>query len=778
MNARSPLALAALAALLCTACGAGRPPASDAKVKLSLKASTVTPRSGLVAVPALCADFTLTPRSLSGGVATDAGSPIHVSSSLTGGTLAIAGCMDSSALTDPPTNDWSYLVTANNFHPCDGSTLPDNLGVSPQVVTTTYDFDCRKGIDVVANVVVDVSVAVPNAGGYVDIAVSVNAQQVEVGCKEAAFDDPANPASLHFGESYTWNDATPFASAPDGLWGVSADSHGAALAPAQWSGQVFSGSLHDQYYTGAVTLAEPARIVQTFIPGGCTALFSASSQPACLTSATPAANGAAASATTVATLFNAFSASASGWAGAIITDPSTVAISAALTTTSIPAGAQPMAHAPALQDTLQPQVDFSVPGLTFTGIWPYLGGLGFVATVLDGATPGYVVITQSATHAWTVTEGPTPLSGKPTSYLTCLGLFATTTTCAAPTSCAPKFHPTAALGTARAFATATLLQSGKVLIAGGLDDTFSTALRSAELYDPATNTFSPTAGSLNGDHVSASATLLPDGRVLIAAGADSSFSPQSGAEIFDPATGLFTATGSLANARYDHTATLVQGKVLVVGGVISQGSPVHDAELFDPAAGTFGPLTHTITGLPFSNSTATLLQNGADVLVAGGTAFTGTPTPAALYSGSAGDFTMQGLLAEERLYASAALLQDGRVLIAGGIDSGFASPIASAELYSPATGAFTLAGPMAAARNVFTATRLASGQVIAVGGMGLLGIEATAELFDPATATFSPAANLITGRYFHTATLLNDGRLLVTGGVSDAGVEASAELYY
>ena len=152
---------------------------------------------------------------------------------------------------------------------------------------------------------------------------------------------------------------------------------------------------------------------------------------------------------------------------------------------------------------------------------------------------------------------------------------------------------TGSLGAAREFHTATLLTTGKVLVQGGGTNT-------AELYNPATGTWSPTGNPLFSGNT---ATLLPDGKVLIVGG--------TSAELYNPTTGVWTLTGSLGAARSGHTATLLpNGKVLVVGGY-----GVSFAELYDPTTGTWAP--DASLGGSIVDHTATLLANG-QVLVAGG----------------------------------------------------------------------------------------------------------------------------------------------------------------
>jgi hypothetical protein len=182
-----------------------------------------------------------------------------------------------------------------------------------------------------------------------------------------------------------------------------------------------------------------------------------------------------------------------------------------------------------------------------------------------------------------------------------------------PARNAGAFSPTGSLVTARFGETVTLLQDGRVLIAGG--DNAGTA----ELYDPRTGLFSPT-GSMtavrDGGHT---ATLLSDGRVLIAGGSQpdgsSGFKALASAELYDPATGKFTATGSMSTAHLDHTAMLIAGgRVLVAGG--TNGSMwLASAELYDPATGKFSPTGSMATAR--NGYTATLLADGR-VLIAGG----------------------------------------------------------------------------------------------------------------------------------------------------------------
>ena len=352
------------------------------------------------------------------------------------------------------------------------------------------------------------------------------------------------------------------------------------------------------------------------------------------------------------------------------------------------------------------------------------------------------------------------------------------------------FIPTGDLAPARVGDTATILFDGRVLIAGGWDNSHgsNTTLASAELYDPVSGTFAPT-GDLIAARVNHTATLLPDGRVLIAGGSDGG-SILASAELYDPASGTFAPTGDLTAAREGNTTTLLpDGRVLIAGGrvLIAGGSNSGDvsasAELYDPARGTFAP-TGDLTAARGGN-TATLLSDGR-ILIAGGSSSTGILASAELYDPASGTFSATADLATPRTAHTATLLPDGRVLIAGGSDGKGA--LASAELYDPARGTFSLTGDLAAARYTHTTTLLSDGRALVAGGFDgrrsvgggyASGLLPSAELYDPKTGAFTPTADLAAARHAHTATLLSDGRVLIAGGIGGptGSALASAEIY-
>jgi len=475
-----------------------------------------------------------------------------------------------------------------------------------------------------------------------------------------------------------------------------------------------------------------------------------------------------------------------------------------------------------------------------------------------------------------------------------------------------SFSFTGNMTMAREFHTATLLANGKVLITGGYNSNNNAALDSAEIYDPTTGVFSPTSGSMITARFSATATLLNSGEVLIAGGESSPLYALSAAELYDPVADKFAAIGNLVNGRYSHTATLLNdGRVLLAGG---QGltAPLAAAEIYDPASSAFGAtgnmhephgglngVGHTATllnngqvlvtggltgsgdfvtataeifdptanggvggftpaettGVERNNHTATLLNNGQVLLVGGNTieaydavfpnsvllasgelfdpvaqggvnafvltadmisgarafhtatllndsrvllagGYTGPyepSTPAAasaeLYDPKAGAFSLTGNMTQPRANQSATLLPNGQVLIAGGQlgVSSSTDTYNTAELYDPVTSAFTPTGSMLGARLSHTATLLANGKVLVAGGLntntlsviGAFSVISAAEIYDPATGNFAATGRMVTPRFGHTATLLPSGKVLITGGVSSygAGALASAELY-
>ncbi len=255
------------------------------------------------------------------------------------------------------------------------------------------------------------------------------------------------------------------------------------------------------------------------------------------------------------------------------------------------------------------------------------------------------------------------------------------------------FSLTGSLTTARADHTATRLNDGTVLIAGGFDNS-GNPLSSAELYIPSTGTFVAT-GSLNTARGFATATALIDGTVLITGGWGVGVAPSGGelssAELYDPATNSFSLTGNLNVGRVRGTATLLNGgTVLIAGGKDIAGNIIASAELYDPNLGVFAVTGSLNTAR--GDHAATLLTNGT-VLVEGG--FACDPSnclasevdmsaSAEIYDPATGNFSVTGSLLTARQVHTATLLTDGTVLVAGGWNAGNPA-LRNAELYQPGT---------------------------------------------------------------------------------------------
>ncbi|HKY26887.1 MAG TPA: kelch repeat-containing protein [Pyrinomonadaceae bacterium] len=324
----------------------------------------------------------------------------------------------------------------------------------------------------------------------------------------------------------------------------------------------------------------------------------------------------------------------------------------------------------------------------------------------------------------------------------------------------------------RAAHTATLLADGGVLVAGGFAGAGG-SLASVEIFDPATEMFAP-AENLNAPRAGHSATLLSNGKVLIAGGYNGNY--LASAELYDPAVRRFTPTSRMVTARSGHVAVLLpNGKVLLAGGVGTGWTFLADAELYDPATNGF-----TATGNMLAereSHTATLLANG-NVLITGGhkgrRAAMTIYSSAEIYDLAAGKFSETGEMTRVRHKHDAVLLADGRVLIVAGADERDGRPAyTSAEIYNALKGTFTATASLNSPRYKLQGTSilLNNGRVLVAGGAD------RAEVFDPSRNTFSYASgDMGTPRLFATATRLRNGQVLITGGYH-AGNEVSSQAW-
>jgi hypothetical protein len=363
-------------------------------------------------------------------------------------------------------------------------------------------------------------------------------------------------------------------------------------------------------------------------------------------------------------------------------------------------------------------------------------------------------------------------------------LFSLVTGAAAYGAAPGAFQQVGNLTTPRFNPTTTLLNDGTVLVTGGwkrMGVDFSGDLEpqaTAERFDPATNTFSA-VGSMAFPRARHVAVRLQDGRVLVVGGSSEAPAldgpPPSAfvrtAELFDPATGKFSPTGDLLTPRLYATATLLpNGKVLVVGGW--NQNTVETAELYDPASGTFGrPAGPMIRARNVHEAVS--LPDGRVVLLGGAHFNDGPQRSVEIYDPQTNTFSAAGQMVEGRAGFSATLLPDGRILVTGGA-GGPGTPtgqgttiLNSVEIYDPATGQSTITDHTADVRFDHGAVALADGRVLVMGGYTSLdnsGPLASAVLIDPATGKVSPAGPMVGPRGYAVPTLLPDGRVLVIGG--------------
>jgi hypothetical protein len=403
-----------------------------------------------------------------------------------------------------------------------------------------------------------------------------------------------------------------------------------------------------------------------------------------------------------------------------------------------------------------------------TATLPEGGSLSFVATVKGAANTAVTwsvqlgapggSITSSGIYTAPSTVGTYSVVATSVADPTASASANVTTVLPTPPS-ASNFTPVGSMTVPRVGSTATLLPDGRVLIVGG-GQTGATA----ELYNPATGTFQASSAGILGPLV-----LLNNGELL----------DTGTAQLYDPRTDSTTPTGHLlVNQGIFAASLLANGKVLVVG--------TNDAEVYDPASGTYA------SAGPYA-AAFTLLTVETVVLADGRVLVLGSYQPQ-IFDPVANTFSLTGSLSKTDLYGvdlySATLLKDGSVLVAGGMGD---TRTNAAVLYDPSTGTFTATGSMSDIRDSPAAALLADGRVLVLGGDGMTcsatgcyfsGSLSSAELYDPATGTFSRAGYMNVGRTAPTATLLQNGDVLVTGGDRYCGIAcylgptATAEIYH
>jgi hypothetical protein len=326
------------------------------------------------------------------------------------------------------------------------------------------------------------------------------------------------------------------------------------------------------------------------------------------------------------------------------------------------------------------------------------------------------------------------------------------------------------LNTARSAHSTVRLTDGKVLVVGGSVAGNNNGTKNCEIYNPANNTVS-TTGSMSYSRYFHTSTLLPNGKILTVGGYGGYY--HNSCELYDPSTGNWSNTGSMNYASYGHTATLLNnGKVLVAGG--HGGNNLSRCELYDPSTGSWsgtGSMPLTTWG-----HTATLLPNGKVLVVGGATTYFGynLTNTATIYDPSTGTWSSTGSMSTVRVWHSAVLLDNGKVLVAGGLTSN-TNYLNSSELYDPSTGTWSNTGSMKSRRSSFYALKLANGNVLYAGGLNVSGYMDSCEIYDTTSASWKSTGKLNTNRDAPYA-LLSDGKVFIASGYNGSHL-TSNELY-
>ncbi|WP_413575488.1 Kelch repeat-containing protein [Bdellovibrio sp. HCB290] len=336
----------------------------------------------------------------------------------------------------------------------------------------------------------------------------------------------------------------------------------------------------------------------------------------------------------------------------------------------------------------------------------------------------------------------------------------------------------------RALHVTALLPNGKVLVAGGLSQTSSTntPLDSTEIFDPATGLWS--AGpALPSPRLFSHATVLTDGRVLVAGGLDGAFARTATTAIYNPASNSWSAGPSIAVPRVGHSSHLLpNGKVIIIGGAAhpTTSAPTEKTEIFDPATNqwTYGPDMPTAVS---EFSSATLSDN--TILILGGltTAATTSITTVQAYNPSTNSFTTKTPMTLGRYQAAAAVLPSGNVLLTGGWAS-TGSMTATTEIYNVSANTWSAGPSLSANRRAHGAISLPSGKILVTSGVTNLTFPSiaakTSEIYNPATNSWSvdPIA-IEAGHTLGTLLKLPDGRILIAGGGDPDYTGAVTETY-
>ncbi len=263
------------------------------------------------------------------------------------------------------------------------------------------------------------------------------------------------------------------------------------------------------------------------------------------------------------------------------------------------------------------------------------------------------------------------------------------------------------------------------------------------------------------------ATLLNDGTVLVTGGETGAGVTASAELINTTVTASFFLAG-MNFARASHAAVLLSsGKVLVTGGSDSVGHTWKQAELYDPAGHKWLPAGNMAA--PRVTLSLRLLPDGSAIAIGGDR--NGTSEK---YSPSSNTWSGTAQMMSLRYNSPSATLDDGRILVAGGLVN--ANPIISAEIFNPSTSAWSGVSNMRLARASFSLTSTPIG-VLAAGSYSKLGTTNSTELFHPGNSTWSPAEPMNKSRGAQGYAVVPGGSVFEIGGWSNGAITSSVEVF-
>lgn len=360
-----------------------------------------------------------------------------------------------------------------------------------------------------------------------------------------------------------------------------------------------------------------------------------------------------------------------------------------------------------------------------------------------------------------------------------LGLFLLFSA-AGPYANAQSWTSAASLSQPRVDASAVLLRNGKVLVFGGSDGTGDGYLRTTEVYDPATNTWSPGAPMVHAHGGSPRHVVLDDGRIFACGGLEVHNVCIGDSEMFDPSTESWSARASMPTPRWGHMIVLLaDGTVLAAGGQFGYGcNSTASALVYDPVGDDWTPVGSMAVAREFGLNYI-LLPDGRAMAIGGNHYCQGAQLVSTeLYTPSSMTWTAGPSMAFGHESCIPLLLLDGTVLIAGRSDGGTPTP---SEVYDPTVNAWTSARTIwPSPVGYFPMVMLEDGRAIIPGGYSFetLPIFLTVcKLYDPQNRMWMETAALLEPRSRHFAVRMADGRVLIGGGVSSAGPMGSVEIF-